>query len=112
MRLSTKGEYASRAMLELSLRYADGPRERAGIEGDGFPFGRDPLPGSFGLRETCLIQGHIGSPAEALDTIPFRLTVTNKYETCHSSPPRRLKLAHEGHAPCEDRLASELLLNA
>ena len=25
MRLSTKGEYASRAMLELSLRYADGP---------------------------------------------------------------------------------------
>jgi Rrf2 family protein len=25
MRLSTKGEYASRAMLELSRRYADGP---------------------------------------------------------------------------------------
>lgn len=25
MRLSTKGEYASRAMLELALRYADGP---------------------------------------------------------------------------------------
>jgi Rrf2 family cysteine metabolism transcriptional repressor len=25
MRLSTKGEYASRAMLELSLHYADGP---------------------------------------------------------------------------------------
>jgi Rrf2 family protein len=25
MRLSTKGEYASRAMLELSLRYSDGP---------------------------------------------------------------------------------------
>jgi len=25
MRLSTKGEYASRAMLELSLRYAQGP---------------------------------------------------------------------------------------
>ena len=25
MRLSTKGEYASRAMLELSLRYEDGP---------------------------------------------------------------------------------------
>ncbi|HPW16754.1 MAG TPA: Rrf2 family transcriptional regulator [Candidatus Aminicenantes bacterium] len=25
MRLSTKGEYASRAMLELSLRYGDGP---------------------------------------------------------------------------------------
>ena len=26
MRLSTKGEYASRAMLELSLRYTEGPR--------------------------------------------------------------------------------------
>ena len=25
MRLSTKGEYASRAMLELSRRYQDGP---------------------------------------------------------------------------------------
>jgi len=25
LRLSTKGEYASRAMLELALRYADGP---------------------------------------------------------------------------------------
>ena len=25
MRLSTKGEYASRAMLELSKRYQDGP---------------------------------------------------------------------------------------
>jgi Rrf2 family transcriptional regulator, cysteine metabolism repressor len=26
MRLSTKGEYASRAMLELALRFADGPQ--------------------------------------------------------------------------------------
>ena len=48
MRLSTKGEYASRAMLELALRFADGPQHIRDISA------AQDIPGRF--LEQILLQ--------------------------------------------------------